>query len=90
MADWHRLDGKRMKIVLMVIMRSQRPAQVEVPFFIVSLAAFNRVESHFMCCAFVTVVSMHTTIISEMCVCVCFCAIFADHDHGGLVRYTTR
>lgn len=45
MADWHRLDGKRMKIVLMVIMRSQRPAQVEVPFFIVSLAAFNRVES---------------------------------------------
>lgn len=47
MADWHQLDEKNMKIVLMVIMRSQRPAQVEVPFFTVSLAAFNRVGNRF-------------------------------------------
>lgn len=44
MVDWYTLDTKCMKVIMMMIMRSQRAAQIRVPFFDVALPIFNKVN----------------------------------------------
>lgn len=41
--QWYRLNGKNMKLILMMIMRSQRSAQMRVPFFDVDLPVFSKI-----------------------------------------------
>lgn len=44
MIPWHKLDGRRRDALKLIIQRAQRPSDMSVPFFRVSLPTFGNVS----------------------------------------------
>lgn len=44
MISWYKLDGRRRQALAMIIQRAQKPSDVSVPFFRVSLPTFGNVS----------------------------------------------